>query len=69
VSVQMRHDSVEQEIEVAEISIRHYERSGWKVVDDQAVPVMETAAATDQSVLGEETAAAKGRRRRSEGEN
>ncbi|MFI2911115.1 hypothetical protein ACG2OD_23150 [Streptomyces sp. PDY-4] len=65
----MSHPNVDQEIEVPEISVRHYERSGWAVVDDQAVPVMETAAVTDQAVTAEETAAAKGRRRRSEGEN
>ncbi|TQL21969.1 hypothetical protein FBY37_3987 [Streptomyces sp. SLBN-134] len=47
----MRHDGVEQEIEVPEISVTHYERAGWKVVGDgQAAPL-------------EETTAAKGRRR------
>lgn len=54
-SVRMRHPNLEQEIEVAEISVKHYERSGWQVVSDlTAQPV--------------ETAAAKGRRR-TEGEN
>ncbi|ODA69513.1 hypothetical protein [Streptomyces sp. AVP053U2] len=31
-SVRMRHDGIEQEIEVAEISVRQYQRSGWQVV-------------------------------------
>jgi hypothetical protein len=52
----MRHDAIEREIEVPEISVKHYERSGWKVVSD-GLPVR-----------SEETAAAKGRRR-NEGEN
>ncbi|WP_409469062.1 hypothetical protein [Streptomyces sp. HC307] len=52
----MSHDGIEQEIEVPEISVPVYERSGWKVVDDQA------------SESGEKTAAAKGRRREA-GEN
>lgn len=52
-AVRMSHDGVEQEIEVPEISVKHYERSGWKVVDGQP---------------GKDTAAAKGRRR-AEGEN
>lgn len=43
--VRMRHDGIEQEIEVAEISVKHYERSGWKVVDDQALALTTTAAA------------------------
>lgn len=51
----MRHDGVEQEIEVPEISVQHYERSGWQVVSDLTVQPVETAAA-------------KGRRR-TEGEN
>ncbi|MFD4259958.1 hypothetical protein ACFWR9_20655 [Streptomyces sp. NPDC058534] len=54
--VRMRHDGIEQEIEVAEISVKHYERSGWKVVDDGQAPVLM------------KTAAAKGRRRET-GEN
>jgi hypothetical protein len=52
----MRHDGIEQEIEVPEISVPVYERSGWTVVDGQS------------SRSGEKTAAAKGRRR-TEGEN
>ncbi|MFF8034922.1 hypothetical protein [Streptomyces sp. NPDC016626] len=44
-SVQMRHDGIEEPIEVPEISVRHYERSGWQVVGDLPVPVEETAAA------------------------
>ncbi|WP_157977503.1 hypothetical protein [Streptomyces triticisoli] len=51
--VRMRHEGVEQEIEVSEISVKQYERSGWKVVDGQP---------------GSNVAAAKGRRR-TEGEN
>lgn len=43
--VRMRHDGVEQEIEVPEISVTHYERSGWQVVSGQAAPLMETTAA------------------------
>ncbi|MDK0520389.1 hypothetical protein [Streptomyces sp. ML-6] len=42
-SVRMRRVGVEQEIEVPEISVTHYERSGWQVVDGQ--PGMTTAAA------------------------
>ncbi|MFF9215628.1 hypothetical protein [Streptomyces viridosporus] len=73
----MRHPNVEQEIEVPEISVRHYERSGWKRVDDQAVDVpvvgalaVEGPAVEGPAVLVEKTAAAKGRRRtEAEGEN
>ncbi|MFD6324191.1 hypothetical protein ACFWOL_15275 [Streptomyces sp. NPDC058442] len=57
--VRMRHPNVEQEIEVPEISVTHYERSGWKRVDGQAV--------TGQATPVVETAAAKGRRRSEEG--
>jgi hypothetical protein len=35
--VRMRHDGIEQEIEVLEISVPVYERSGWTVVSDQPV--------------------------------
>ncbi|WP_193783231.1 hypothetical protein [Streptomyces sp. E5N91] len=52
----MRRDGIEQEIEVAEISVQHYERSGWEVVDDGQAPTFV------------KTAAAKGRRRET-GEN
>lgn len=52
----MSHDGIEQEIEVPEISVPVYERSGWKVVDGRPSEATET------------TPAAKGRRR-SEGEN
>ncbi len=45
----MRHDGIEQAIEVEEISVPAYERMGWKVAGDQPA--------------GSETAAAKGRRR------
>ncbi|NEC76483.1 hypothetical protein [Streptomyces rochei] len=45
-AVRMRHEGVEQEIEVAEISVQTYERSGWKVVDrDLAADVDDTPAA------------------------
>lgn len=47
-AVQMRHDGIEQEIEVQEISVHVYERSGWQVIDRQP---------------SDEPAAAKGRRR------
>ncbi|MFJ2735503.1 hypothetical protein [Streptomyces sp. NPDC087317] len=52
--VRMRHDGIEQEIEVPEISVPQYERSGWQTVDGQP---------------GKDTAAAKGRRRAEEGNN
>ncbi|MGX1223140.1 hypothetical protein [Streptomyces ambofaciens] len=55
-AVRMRHDGIEQEIEVLEISVQHYKRSGWKVVGDDGQPIEE------------KTAAAKGRRRET-GEN
>ncbi|MFH9816140.1 hypothetical protein [Streptomyces sp. NPDC017230] len=42
----MRHDGIDETIEVAEISVTTYERSGWKVVDgDQAPALNETKAA------------------------
>ncbi|MFB6771143.1 hypothetical protein [Streptomyces sp. NPDC056337] len=45
--MQMRHEGIEQEIEVSEASVKHYERAGWTRVgdDDQALPLKETAAA------------------------
>lgn len=49
--VRLRHDGIEQVIEVSEISVSHYQRSGWKVVGDDGQPIEE------------KTAAAKGRRR------
>lgn len=52
-SVRMRHDGIEQEIEVSEISVKQYQRSGWQVVTDQP----------------EETTATAKNRRRTEGEN
>lgn len=52
-AVRMRHPRLKgREIEVAEISVKQYERAGWTVVS---------------GTPGEETAAAKGRRR-TEGE-
>ncbi|MGW0131892.1 hypothetical protein [Streptomyces sp. NPDC003299] len=56
-AVRMRHEGVEQDIEVPEVSVPVYERSGWKVVDD------------DQAARTEETQAAAKGRRRSEGES
>lgn len=71
-SVQMRHPEVEQDIEVAEVSVKHYERSGWRRVGAQpeGVAVGDVAAVGTPAVHVSEktTAAAKGRRR-SEGEN
>lgn len=53
-AVRMKHPSLEgREIEVPEISVKQYERSGWVVVSGQP---------------GQDRAAAKGRRR-TEGEN
>ncbi|MFE7236088.1 hypothetical protein ACFVAF_36850 [Streptomyces sp. NPDC057596] len=52
-SVRMSHDGVEQDIEVPEVSVPVYERSGWKVVDGQP--------------RSSNTSAAKGRRRSEEG--
>ncbi|CAL9302761.1 hypothetical protein [Streptomyces sp. SudanB91_2054] len=56
-AVRMRHDGVEQEIEVAEISVTTYERSGWKVVDGDQVPATDDAPAAPKT------------RRRETGEN
>ncbi len=56
-AVRMRHDGIEQGIEVQEISVKHYKRAGWVVVDDDGWPV------------AEQMAAAKGRRRRETGES
>ncbi|MFI7394013.1 hypothetical protein [Streptomyces tendae] len=56
-AVRMRHDGIEQEIEVLEISVKHHERSGWVVVGDDGQPIAEKT-----------TAAAKSRRRET-GEN
>lgn len=42
-SVRMRHEGIEQEIEVPEISVPVYERSGWTVVDGR--PAEEKATA------------------------
>ncbi|WP_320784198.1 hypothetical protein [Streptomyces sp. CRN 30] len=33
--VRMRHDGIEEEIEVHEISVPVYKRSGWVAVDDK----------------------------------
>lgn len=49
--VLMRHDGIDRPIEVPEVSVRVYERSGWRVVDD------------GQGAAGEQGAEAKGRRR------
>ncbi|MET9304991.1 hypothetical protein ABZX68_06580 [Streptomyces cellulosae] len=68
-SVQMRHPQVEEGIEVPEVSVRHYERSGWRRVDGQSEGVaVADVAAVNTPVMEKTTAAAKGRRR-TEGEN
>ncbi|MFG3154227.1 hypothetical protein ACGF7W_19535 [Streptomyces sp. NPDC048219] len=54
----MRHEGVDQEIEVAEISVKQYERSGWQVVSSGPV-----AEADDTPAVP------KGRRRETTGEN
>jgi hypothetical protein len=49
-AVRMRHEGVEGEIEVADISVPTYERSGWMVVDDRPaveVTTAETAEVTE----------------------
>ncbi|MCW5252214.1 hypothetical protein [Streptomyces sp. SHP 1-2] len=43
-SVRMKHKDLAEEIEVPAISVKHYERSGWKRVEAEA-PAVETAAA------------------------
>ncbi|RPK69182.1 hypothetical protein EES44_07780 [Streptomyces sp. ADI96-15] len=43
--MRMTHDAVEDPIEVPEISVRHYERSGWKVADQQPVTTTTAPAA------------------------
>lgn len=48
--VRMRHDGIEQDIEVAEISVKAYERMGWQVVDDQP---KRTAAAAKRDAKGD----------------
>ncbi|MYU24017.1 hypothetical protein [Streptomyces sp. SID8352] len=45
-SVRMKHKDLEREIEVPAISVRHYERSGWKRAEPEPpAPDGETAAA------------------------
>lgn len=39
----MRHEGIEQVIEVSEASVRVYERSGWVVVDDRPEKKTRTA--------------------------
>ncbi|MYU24761.1 hypothetical protein [Streptomyces sp. SID8352] len=42
----MRHKDLDREIEVPDISVTHYERSGWKRVEPEPpAPGGETAAA------------------------
>ncbi|MEU3255967.1 hypothetical protein [Streptomyces sp. NPDC006997] len=48
----MKHDGVEQEIEVPEVSVRHHERAGWVVVDGQPHTA---AAATGRRREGDES--------------
>ncbi|MGX1515006.1 hypothetical protein [Streptomyces collinus] len=56
-SVRMRHDGIEQEIEVPEISVEHYKRSGWVVVDDDGQPIDEktTTAKRRRRETGDES--------------
>ncbi|MEU7376539.1 hypothetical protein [Streptomyces albidoflavus] len=42
--VRMTHDAVEDPIEVPEISVKHYERSGWKVTNQQPVTTITAPA-------------------------
>ncbi|MFD5294784.1 hypothetical protein ACFWJU_06210 [Streptomyces mutabilis] len=44
-AVQMQHDGIDEVIEVAEISVPTYERSGWRVVGGQTPAANETKAA------------------------
>ncbi|MBQ1096337.1 hypothetical protein KBY55_09595 [Streptomyces sp. b94] len=54
-AVRMRHDGIEQEIEVPEISVKHYKRSGWKVVGDNGLPLAEkTTTAKRRRTEGDE---------------
>jgi hypothetical protein len=55
--VRMRHDGVDEEIEVEAISVKHYERSGWEVVDGGPPVVMDETPALPKT------------RRRETGEN
>ncbi|CAL9665152.1 hypothetical protein SUDANB145_07123 (plasmid) [Streptomyces sp. enrichment culture] len=48
-SVRMRHDGIEDEIEVPEISVPVYERSGWVVVTGKKT----SSAATSRQTQGE----------------
>lgn len=56
--VQMRHDGIEQEIDVHDISVPVYKRSGWVVVTGEPEAAEVVAVQPD-----EDPAAAKGRRR------
>jgi hypothetical protein len=42
--MRMTHDAVENPIEVPEISVQHYERSGWQVTDRQPIATTKAAA-------------------------
>ncbi|MFD5220318.1 hypothetical protein ACFWMH_22040 [Streptomyces tendae] len=56
VAVRMRHDGIEQEIEVPEISVEQYKRSGWKVVGDDGQPIEEkTTTAKRRRAEGDES--------------
>ncbi|MFB7597259.1 hypothetical protein [Streptomyces sp. NPDC056160] len=44
--VEMEHEGIDERIEVHEVSVPVYKRSGWRVVgDDQAAAADETRAA------------------------
>lgn len=56
-SVRMRHDGIESDIEVPEISMPHYKRSGWVVVSDDGRPIDEktTTAKRRRRETGDES--------------
>ncbi|MFE9936318.1 hypothetical protein [Streptomyces hirsutus] len=53
--VRMRHEGVEQEIEVHEISVRQYKRSGWQVVDDDGRAIGTKGTAKRRQTEGNES--------------
>lgn len=46
-TVRMRHDGVEGEIEVAETAVPTHERSGWVVVGDRPAETVTTEMTTE----------------------
>ncbi|MEV1020706.1 hypothetical protein [Streptomyces sp. NPDC050264] len=68
----MRHKTLpDQDIEVQQIQVKAYERSGWEAVHDDGTPVEEPAAAAevvedDAAPVEKTAAAAKGRRPKTE---